>query len=179
MYSSSAGGEMITVASVQASDGYRHRQRRGGRRCALLSMRPATLTMSAHGRQQDLHAKGQLTFPVADTLRPDRRRDFEHPGQTTPPPATCPSSWPRTISTSDPQHHRHPEKQPDHRDLPRLPALIASRSSGRVAPFALLSPRPFENFPGKFSKNLFPQPRYSIQADCCRRDGRWQCPGVK
>ena len=68
-------GREMTVASVQASDGYvtvNGGEEAGG---VLFSLDASSNTY---------YEKGQLTFPVADTCVLTDDADFEHPGQTTP-----------------------------------------------------------------------------------------------
>lgn len=74
-------GREMTVASVQASDGYVTVN--GG---VLFSLDASSNTYYVMGMDDSktYYEKGQLTFPVADTCVLTDDADFEHPGQTTP-----------------------------------------------------------------------------------------------
>lgn len=79
-------GQEMTVASVQASDGYvtvNGGEEAGG---VLFSLDASSNTYYAMGMDDSktYYEKGQLTFPVADTCVLTDDADFEHPGQTTP-----------------------------------------------------------------------------------------------
>lgn len=79
-------GQEMTVASVQASDGYvtvNGGEEAGG---VLFSLDASSNTYYVMGMDDSktYYEKGQLTFPVADTCVLTDDADFEHPGQTTP-----------------------------------------------------------------------------------------------
>lgn len=79
-------GREMTVASVQASDGYvtvNGGEEAGG---VLFSLDASSNTYYVMGMDDSktYYEKGQLTFPVADTCVLTDDADFEHPGQTTP-----------------------------------------------------------------------------------------------
>lgn len=79
-------GQEMTVASVQASDGYvtvNGGEEAGG---VLFSLDDSSNTYYVMGMDDSktYYEKGQLTFPVADTCVLTDDADFEHPGQTTP-----------------------------------------------------------------------------------------------
>lgn len=79
-------GREMTVASVQASDGYvtvNGGEEAGG---VLFSLDASSNTYYVMGMDDSktYYEKGQLTFPVADTCVLTDDTDFEHPGQTTP-----------------------------------------------------------------------------------------------
>lgn len=79
-------GREMTVASVQASDGYvtvNGGEEAGG---VLFSLDDSSNTYYAMGMDDSktYYEEGQLTFPVADTCVLTDDADFEHPGQTTP-----------------------------------------------------------------------------------------------
>ena len=79
-------GREMTVASVQASDGYvtvNGGEEAGG---VLFSLDASSYTYYVMGMDDSktYYEKGQLTFPVADTCVLTDDADFEHPGQTTP-----------------------------------------------------------------------------------------------
>lgn len=79
-------GREMTVASVQASDGYvtvNGGEEAGG---VLFSLDDSSNTYYVMGMDDSktYYEKGQLTFPVADTCVLTDDADFEHPGQTTP-----------------------------------------------------------------------------------------------
>lgn len=79
-------GREMTVASVQASDGYvtvNGGEEAGG---VLFSLDASSNTYYVMGMDDSktYYEKGQLTFPVADTCVLPDDADFEHPGQTTP-----------------------------------------------------------------------------------------------
>lgn len=79
-------GLEMTVASVQASDGYvtvNGGEEAGG---VLFSLDASSNTYYVMGMDDSktYYEKGQLTFPVADTCVLTDDADFEHPGQTTP-----------------------------------------------------------------------------------------------
>ena len=79
-------GQEMTVASVQASDGYvtvNGGEEAGG---VLFSLDDSSNTYYAMGMDDSktYYEEGQLTFPVADTCVLTDDADFEHPGQTTP-----------------------------------------------------------------------------------------------
>lgn len=79
-------GREMTVASVQASDGYvtvNGGEEAGG---VLFSLDAYSNTYYVMGMDDSktYYEKGQLTFPVADTCVLTDDADFEHPGQTTP-----------------------------------------------------------------------------------------------
>lgn len=79
-------GREMTVASVQASDGYitvNGGEEAGG---VLFSLDASSNTYYIMGMDDSktYYEKGQLTFPVADTCVLTDDADFEHPGQTTP-----------------------------------------------------------------------------------------------
>lgn len=79
-------GREMTVASVQASDGYvtvNGGEEAGG---VLFSLDASNNTYYVMGMDDSktYYEKGQLTFPVADTCVLTDDADFEHPGQTTP-----------------------------------------------------------------------------------------------
>ena len=79
-------GREMTVASVQASDGYvtvNGGEEAGG---VLFSLDAFSNTYYVMGMDDSktYYEKGQLTFPVADTCVLTDDADFEHPGQTTP-----------------------------------------------------------------------------------------------
>lgn len=79
-------GREMTVASVQASDGYvtvNGGEEAGG---VLFSLDASSNTYYVMGMDDSktYYKKGQLTFPVADTCVLTDDADFEHPGQTTP-----------------------------------------------------------------------------------------------
>ena len=79
-------GLKVTVASVQASDGYvtvNGGEEAGG---VLFSLDASSNTYYVMGMDDSktYYEKGQLTFPVADTCVLTDDADFEHPGQTTP-----------------------------------------------------------------------------------------------
>ena len=79
-------GREMTVASVQASDGYVTVN--GGEEAVgvLFSLDASSNTYYVMGMDDSktYYEKGQLTFPVADTCVLTDDADFEHPGQTTP-----------------------------------------------------------------------------------------------
>lgn len=79
-------GQEMTVASVQASDGYvtvNGGEEAGG---VLFSLDASSNTYYVMGMDDSktYYEKGRLTFPVADTCVLTDDADFEHPGQTTP-----------------------------------------------------------------------------------------------
>lgn len=79
-------GREMTVASVQAIDGYvtvNGGEEAGG---VLFSLDASSNTYYVMGMDDSktYYEKGQLTFPVADTCVLTDDADFEHPGQTTP-----------------------------------------------------------------------------------------------
>lgn len=79
-------GREMTVASVQASDGYvtvNGGEEAGG---VLFSLDASSNTYYVMGMDDSktYYEKGRLTFPVADTCVLTDDADFEHPGQTTP-----------------------------------------------------------------------------------------------
>lgn len=79
-------GREMTVASVQASDGYvtvNGGEEAGG---VLFSLDASSNTYYVMGMDDSktYYEKGQLTFPVADTCVLTDDADFEHPSQTTP-----------------------------------------------------------------------------------------------
>lgn len=79
-------GQEMTVASVQASDGYvtvNGGEEAGG---VLFSLDASSNTYYVMGMDDSktYYEKGQLTFPVADTCVLTDDADFAHPGQTTP-----------------------------------------------------------------------------------------------
>lgn len=79
-------GQEMTVASVQASDGYvtvNGGEEAGG---VLFSLDASSNTYYVMGMDDSktYYEEGQLTFPVADTCVLTDDADFEHPGQTTP-----------------------------------------------------------------------------------------------
>ncbi len=79
-------GQEMTVASVQASDGYvtvNGGEEAGG---VLFSLDDSSNTYYVMGMDDSktYYEKGRLTFPVADTCVLTDDADFEHPGQTTP-----------------------------------------------------------------------------------------------
>lgn len=79
-------GREMTVASVQASDGYvtvNGGEEAGG---VLFSLDASSNTYYVMGMDDSktYYEKGHLTFPVADTCVLTDDADFEHPGQTTP-----------------------------------------------------------------------------------------------
>lgn len=79
-------GREMTVASVQASDGYvtvNGGEEAGG---VLFSLDDSSNTYYVMGMDDSktYYEEGQLTFPVADTCVLTDDADFEHPGQTTP-----------------------------------------------------------------------------------------------
>lgn len=79
-------GREMTVASVQASDGYvtvNGGEEAGG---VLFSLDASSNTYYVMGMDDSktYYEKGQLTFPVADTCVLTDDADFAHPGQTTP-----------------------------------------------------------------------------------------------
>lgn len=79
-------GQEMTVASVQASDGYvtvNGGEEAGG---VLFSLDDSSNTYYAMGMDDSktYYEEGQLTFPVADSCVLTDDADFEHPGQTTP-----------------------------------------------------------------------------------------------
>lgn len=79
-------GQEMTVASVQASDGYvtvNGGEEAGG---VLFSLDASSNTYYVMGMDDSktYYEKGQFTFPVADTCVLTDDADFEHPGQTTP-----------------------------------------------------------------------------------------------
>lgn len=79
-------GQEMTVASVQASDGYvtvNGGEEAGG---VLFSLDASSNTYYVMGMDDSktYYEKGQLTFPVADTCVLTDDADFEHPGQATP-----------------------------------------------------------------------------------------------
>lgn len=79
-------GREMTVASVQASDGYvtvNGGEEAGG---VLFSLDASSNTYYVMGMDDSktYYEEGQLTFPVADTCVLTDDADFEHPGQTTP-----------------------------------------------------------------------------------------------
>ena len=79
-------GREMTVASVQASDGYvtvNGGEEAGG---VLFSLDASSNTYYVMGMDDSktYYEKGQLTFPVADTCVLTDDADFEHPGHTTP-----------------------------------------------------------------------------------------------
>lgn len=79
-------GREMTVASVQASDGYvtvNGGEEAGG---VLFSLDASSNTYYVMGMDDSktYYENGQLTFPVADTCVLTDDADFEHPGQTTP-----------------------------------------------------------------------------------------------
>lgn len=79
-------GREMTVASVQASDGYvtvNGGEEAGG---VLFSLDASSNTYYVMGMDDSktYYEKGQLTFPVADTCVLTDDADFEHPGQTAP-----------------------------------------------------------------------------------------------
>ena len=79
-------GREMTVASVQASDGYvtvNGGEEAGG---VLFSLDASSNTYYVMGMDDSktYYEKGQLSFPVADTCVLTDDADFEHPGQTTP-----------------------------------------------------------------------------------------------
>lgn len=79
-------GREMTVASVQASDGYvtvNGGEEAGG---VLFSLDASSNTYYVMGMDDSktYYEEGQLTFPVADTCILTDDADFEHPGQTTP-----------------------------------------------------------------------------------------------
>lgn len=79
-------GREMTVASVQASDGYvtvNGGEEAGG---VLFSLDASSNTYYVMGMDDSktYYEKGRLTFPVADSCVLTDDADFEHPGQTTP-----------------------------------------------------------------------------------------------
>lgn len=91
-------GREMTVASVQASDGYvtvNGGEEAGG---VLFSLDASSNTYYVMGMDDSktYYEKGQLTFPVADTCVLTDDADFEHPGQTTPA-----SDLPKLLSQDD------------------------------------------------------------------------------
>ena len=79
-------GREMTVASVQASDGYvtvNGGEEAGGVLFSLDASSNAYYVMGMDD-SKTYYEKGQLTFPVADTCVLTDDADFEHPGQTTP-----------------------------------------------------------------------------------------------
>ena len=79
-------GQEMTVASVQASDGYvtvNGGEEAGG---VLFSLDASSNTYYVMGMDDSktYYEEGRLTFPVADTCVLTDDADFEHPGQTTP-----------------------------------------------------------------------------------------------
>lgn len=79
-------GREMTVASVQASNGYvtvNGGEEAGG---VLFSLDASSNTYYVMGMDDSktYYEKGQLTFPVADTCVLTDDADFEHPGQATP-----------------------------------------------------------------------------------------------
>ena len=79
-------GREMTVASVQASDGYVTVNGGEEAGCVLFSLDASSNTYYVMGMDDSktYYEKGQLTFPVADTCVLTDDADFEHPGQTTP-----------------------------------------------------------------------------------------------
>lgn len=91
-------GLEMTVASVQASDGYvtvNGGEEAGG---VLFSLDASSNTYYVMGMDDSktYYEKGQLTFPVADTCVLTDDADFEHPGQTTPA-----SNLPKLLAQDD------------------------------------------------------------------------------